>query len=385
MSKLTFAALRNANASRAPRWHTSEAGMNEWTIGDWFMAMAGEVGEGADELLPLMFMGFVGKLGALGNMAKKYRRVQEGIANKASDPQRQITAQNAISKMFEELADVQIYLDLLALRLREAVHTDEDIGDHVEAKFNKTSELYGFPERIIDGEFVLIDDSVKQLASDMGIRSTQLAEDIHRSKYGERTIEGGARLDRMETQGAEFDKVRDLIEAYRGLPPIVDDDYPEARHYYERAVRELIAAFEANGRMQEDEPEPEDFSRMTFSVDVEFSQHLDINHGDRLKVHIKDGKAVGVEVKEKTPAAMIVTEQNERRTGFAEQAREDVIAVIFAPKERGSEIDPPEDYDRLLTISIENMTFKPPTLAKLIRKALRNRFKDYRFKTEEIA
>lgn len=155
MSKLSFQALRNANASRAPRWHTSDAGMNEWTIGDWFMAMAGEVGEGADELLPLMFMSFVGKLGALGNMGKKYRRVQEGIANKSADPNRHITDDNAISKMFEELADVQIYLDLFALRLRESLNTGEDIGDHVEKKFNKTSEMYGFPERLINGEFVL--------------------------------------------------------------------------------------------------------------------------------------------------------------------------------------------------------------------------------------
>src|SRR4051812_273636 len=108
MSKVTFESLRAANASRAPRWHTSPAGMNEWTIGDWFMAMAGEVGEGADDPLPLMFMSFVGKLGALGNMAKKYRRVQEGIANKANDPSRHINAENAIAKMFEELADVQI-------------------------------------------------------------------------------------------------------------------------------------------------------------------------------------------------------------------------------------------------------------------------------------
>lgn len=158
MSKLTFTALRAANASRAPRWHTSPQGMNEWTIGDWFMAMAGEAGEGADELLPLMFTAFVGKLGSVGNIAKKYRRYQEGIANKSADPNRLVADRDtAISKLFEELADIQIYLDLFALRLREALDTGEDIGDHVEQKFNKTSELYGFPERIINGEFVLVE------------------------------------------------------------------------------------------------------------------------------------------------------------------------------------------------------------------------------------
>lgn len=155
MSKLTFEALRRANASRAPRWHTSDAGMMEWTVGDWFMAMAGEVGEGADELLPLMFMAFVGKVGQLGNMAKKYRRVQEGIANKSDDPERQIDATNALSKMFDEIADVQIYLDLFALRLREVLNYPEDVGDHVERVFNRTSEKYGFPERLVDGKFML--------------------------------------------------------------------------------------------------------------------------------------------------------------------------------------------------------------------------------------
>lgn len=156
MSKLTFEALRRANASRAPRWHTSPAGMLEWTIGDWYMAMAGETGEGADELLPLMFMAFIGKLGSIGNIAKKYRRYQEGIANLSADPERLVNDRNtAVSKLFEELADIQIYLDLLALRVRETLDTSEDIGDHVERKFNKTSELYGFPERIIDGKFVL--------------------------------------------------------------------------------------------------------------------------------------------------------------------------------------------------------------------------------------
>lgn len=155
MSNLNFGELRKANASRAPRWHTSDAGMMEWTVGDWFMAMAGEVGEGADELLPLMFMAFVGKVGQLGNMAKKYRRVQEGIANKSDDPERHIHAGNALVKMFDEIADVQIYLDLFALRLRETMNYHEDIGDHVEQVFNRTSEKYGFPERLIDGQFML--------------------------------------------------------------------------------------------------------------------------------------------------------------------------------------------------------------------------------------
>lgn len=190
----------------------------EWTIGDWFMAMAGEVGEGADELLPLMFMAFVGKIGQLGNMAKKYRRVQEGIANKSDDPERQIDASNALVKMFHEIADVQIYLDLFALRLREALNTGEDIGDHVEQVFNATSKKYGFPERLVNGKFMLatvgkfkigehgreyegeiysdppeppdrtinmkLDDiGLLHMADALGIDRDQAISDIHKTKY----------------------------------------------------------------------------------------------------------------------------------------------------------------------------------------------------------
>ena len=51
-------------------------------------------------------------------------------------------------------------------------------------------------------------------------------------------------------QSKEFDAVAALAKRYRALPPIVDDDYPEARHYYECAIRNLIDALIANGRMK---------------------------------------------------------------------------------------------------------------------------------------
>jgi hypothetical protein len=282
MSKLTFEALRAANASRAPRWHTSEAGMMEWTIGDWFMAMAGETGEGAEEFLPLMFILLVEKQGQLGNMAKKYRRVQEGIANKSTDPSRQIDAENAMAKMFEELADLQIYLDLFALRLREAMNTGEDIGNHVERKFNKTSEMYGFPERLIDGEFVLIDVDVPygeqpfnelHIMGDkiIGLGPCTLKEcphpeicfkekrccssgprlpDEREDRRIVRQLETGRVTQTMETQSAEFDAVLKLCEAHYAitLTAIVDDDYPMVRGRYESAMMDLLRALKKNGR-----------------------------------------------------------------------------------------------------------------------------------------
>jgi hypothetical protein len=53
----------------------------------------------------------------------------------------------------------------------------------------------------------------------------------------------------IETQSAEFDAVAELVKRYRALPAVVDDDYPEMRHYYESAMRSLIDAIRANGRL----------------------------------------------------------------------------------------------------------------------------------------
>jgi|SRR5215472_6546645 len=54
--------------------------------------------------------------------------------------------------------------------------------------------------------------------------------------------------DKMELQGTEFAAARDFVRAYNNLPAVVDDDYPEMRHYYEGAVQRLIEAFTNNGR-----------------------------------------------------------------------------------------------------------------------------------------
>lgn len=55
--------------------------------------------------------------------------------------------------------------------------------------------------------------------------------------------------DRMQLQTDEFDALNELIKKYRNLPPVVDDDYPEMRHYYESAVQTFLDACVANGRV----------------------------------------------------------------------------------------------------------------------------------------
>lgn len=56
--------------------------------------------------------------------------------------------------------------------------------------------------------------------------------------------------DKIQLQREEFDAVQELSKQMRRieLTMIVDDDYPAVRHDYERAVREIVEAFKANGR-----------------------------------------------------------------------------------------------------------------------------------------
>lgn len=55
-------------------------------------------------------------------------------------------------------------------------------------------------------------------------------------------------LEAMKPQTNEFDALDNLIKKYKALPAIVDDSYPEARHYYESAVKTFMEACKANGR-----------------------------------------------------------------------------------------------------------------------------------------
>lgn len=121
MINLTFDEVTTANVARCDRWH--KGGLNDWSVSDWAVAMAGEAGE-------------------VCNAVKKLRRVEDDIAN-ISDPERQLSTQaEAIAKIGEELADTFLYLNLLAVRL--GLHLPTEIVK----KFNTTSERYGFPERL---------------------------------------------------------------------------------------------------------------------------------------------------------------------------------------------------------------------------------------------
>ena len=110
---LTFARLRMQNIARCNDvFHPFE----DWSGTDWSNALMGEVGE-----LFGAFAEVVKHSGSVANLIKKMNR-GEGID---------------LLELGEEIADIQIYLDLLAARFKI------DLADVTIKKFNKVSDKRG--------------------------------------------------------------------------------------------------------------------------------------------------------------------------------------------------------------------------------------------------
>ena len=58
-------------------------------------------------------------------------------------------------------------------------------------------------------------------------------------------------MHRLHLQKDEFDTLDELVKKLNALPAVVDDDYPEARHYYDSALRTFLRACAANGRLEQ--------------------------------------------------------------------------------------------------------------------------------------
>jgi len=109
---LTFNTLRGGNLARLPQFKNSkgepahsEADGSDWSISDWTEAVLGELGEFA-------------------NFHKKRRRGD-------------LSEEEFLVEAKKELADVAIYLDILAYRC------GVDLGQAVMEKFNETSRKVG--------------------------------------------------------------------------------------------------------------------------------------------------------------------------------------------------------------------------------------------------
>lgn len=103
------------NYARCLRWHPK--GINSWSLSDWAVALAGEVGEACDVI-------------------KKLNRVRDGL------PGNQVSEATLHAQLPAELADVFLYLDLLA----QAANID--LPDAIRDKFNAVSERNNFPDRL---------------------------------------------------------------------------------------------------------------------------------------------------------------------------------------------------------------------------------------------
>ena len=110
---LSFDEFRTANVTRCERWHP--LGIGSWSASDWMTAIVGELGEAA-------------------SLIKMRNRERDGlVGNKFSPTKEQIA---------HELADVAIYLDLLA------AEQGIDLGEAIREKFNIVSVRNGFPDRL---------------------------------------------------------------------------------------------------------------------------------------------------------------------------------------------------------------------------------------------
>lgn len=126
MKTLTFETLRRANTERLPLFKNSKgarahvhADGSDWSRSDWLEAIVGELGEYA-------------------NKSKKYRRGD-------------ISQAEFLVEAKKELADVAVYLDILAFRL------GIELGEAVREKFNEISRRVGVEVYISEGGAVVRD------------------------------------------------------------------------------------------------------------------------------------------------------------------------------------------------------------------------------------
>lgn len=123
---LTFNDLHAANLHRLPQFRNgrgelshSEPDGSDWSVSEWLEAVTGELGEFA-------------------NLHKKVRRGD-------------LTMDEARADLGRELADVVIYLDILAGRL------GLDLGAVVMSKFNETSRRVGAEVFLVPGDWRTLD------------------------------------------------------------------------------------------------------------------------------------------------------------------------------------------------------------------------------------
>lgn len=110
----TFKSFGRANRTRCESPHGFNHRLSSWSASDWITATTGELGE-------------------MANIVKKLNRVRDGI------PGNDRSTEELKAAFADELADVFIYLDLLAQS------QGVDLESAVISKFNRTSKKIGYP------------------------------------------------------------------------------------------------------------------------------------------------------------------------------------------------------------------------------------------------
>lgn len=114
---LTFREFSRVNRMRCEADRGFHHSLSSWSASDWVTATTGELGE-------------------MANIVKKLNRVRDGI------PGNDKTPEELKAEFSKELADVFIYLDLLAQS------QGVDLEQAVIFKFDKSSEKIGYPFRL---------------------------------------------------------------------------------------------------------------------------------------------------------------------------------------------------------------------------------------------
>jgi NTP pyrophosphatase (non-canonical NTP hydrolase) len=142
---LTFRLFQATSRARCNEWHNGFPDNTDWSIADWSNAMEGEAGELMDAVLVLFVASkVVSHTGAIANLVKKMRRIEEGlVGNRGAELG--IEWETLVDKVEEEAGDVVAYLDLLMTKL------GRELGVATAKKFNKVSDQLGFPYKVPPG------------------------------------------------------------------------------------------------------------------------------------------------------------------------------------------------------------------------------------------
>lgn len=142
---LSFAYMRSVNLARCLFLHDRDGvPIGDWTMSDWGVAAAGEIGEMGEALAGLLSSLVLAnqaaaRAGKAWDKAKKIKRLDGPYHNKPDDQDRD----KLLQELASEMADSILYMDLLAAT------QGIDLGRAIVDKFNEKSRELGVTHRLM--------------------------------------------------------------------------------------------------------------------------------------------------------------------------------------------------------------------------------------------